>query len=161
LSRLLRALVAALAVPAAGCGYHLAGGWHAAGAERVHVRPFQPASADPGLAAAFTTALREELARRGADAGDDAPAWLEGEVRAGEGMPSTEAAATYHVVLDGRARLWVKGAVAVDRPVRREGDYLAGADALETEGRRALALRRLAAEAAADLVQALAGVPAK
>lgn len=156
----LRALSLAAALAVAGCGYHLAGAWRAAGVERVHVRPFQPGSADPGLAAAFTAALREELARRGADAGAGAPAFIEGEVRAGDASPSTPAAATYRVAVEARGRLVVNGAVAAERAVRREGDFLAGADALETEGRRALALRRLSAEAAADLVLALEGAPA-
>ena len=42
------------------------------------------------------------------------------------------------------------------RRIRRETDFLSGVggDALETEGRRALALRRVAADAAHELLSA-------
>lgn len=149
------ALAAALA-GLAGCGYRLAGPYRAVGgAERIHVRVFQVASPDPDLAAAFTAALRDELARRGADSGPGAPAVLEGELRASEGVPSSVGAATFRVTLDVHARLTVDGTVAAERTVRRAADHLAGVDALENEARRTLALRRLAAEAAAELVRAL------
>jgi hypothetical protein len=43
----------------------------------------------------------------------------------------------------------------LERQVRRDADYLTGADALESETRRAQALRRLAGEAARDVLSAL------
>jgi hypothetical protein len=49
----------------------------------------------------------------------------------------------------------VGGETRAERTVRREADHLGGADALETEGRRAVALRRLASDAARDLLRAL------
>jgi hypothetical protein len=143
-------LVVALAL--AGCGYHLASGYRTqGGAERVHVAAFENRSADPELGAAVTAALREELARRGASAEDGTPAVIEGEVRALAGVPSS--VATWRAGLEVRARLVVAGNAVAERTVRREADHLAGADALETEGRRALALRRLAGEVARELVR--------
>jgi hypothetical protein len=44
--------------------------------------------------------------------------------------------------------------VLAERSVRREADYLAGADALEGEVRRTQALHRLAGEVARALVDA-------
>jgi hypothetical protein len=120
---------------------------------RVAVRPFQNLSAEPELGAVVAAALRNELARRGVSQGGDAV--LDGEVRATEPVPSTSGAFTLHVALDVKARLSVAaGAPKAERTVRREADYLAGVDALETEGRRALALRRLADEAAVELLRA-------
>ncbi|BDG05901.1 LPS assembly lipoprotein LptE [Anaeromyxobacter oryzae] len=154
----LRAGAAALAavVALAGCGYRFTQRYVAAGGvDRLHVRTFENRSADPELGAAVTAALRDELARRGAAAGADAPAWLEGEVRALEGAPSTAGATTLHVALEVRGRLVVGGETKAERTIRRDGDHLAGADALETEGRRSLELRRLAADAARELLRAL------
>jgi hypothetical protein len=145
----------ALALPL-GCGYAFTHGYRAVGgADRIHVAAFENLSGDPDLGAAVTAALREELRRRGADAGDAAPAVLVGEVRASPGVPSTASAATWRVRLDVRARLVVRGATVAERTVRREADHLGGADALETEGRRAVALRALAGDAARELLRAL------
>ncbi|WP_242394884.1 LPS assembly lipoprotein LptE [Anaeromyxobacter oryzisoli] len=149
-------VLAAVAALAAGCGYSFSQRYVAAGGiDRIHVRAFENRSADPEVGAAVTAALREELARRGAEAGDGAPAWLEGEVRTGESAPSTPGAATFHLSLEVRARLVVDGKTKAERTIRRETDHLSGADALETEGRRAVVLRRLASSAAAELLHAL------
>jgi hypothetical protein len=140
----------------AGCGYRFSQRYAAAGGvDRIHVRTFENRSADPALGAAVTAALREELSRRGADGGADAPAWLEGEVRSFEGAPSTPGAQTMHVAIEVRARLVVSGEKRGERTIRRDADQLAGADALETEGRRAVLVRRLAGEAARDVLRAL------
>ncbi|ACG74042.1 conserved hypothetical protein [Anaeromyxobacter sp. K] len=147
-------LLAGLAALAAGCGYGFSHAYRArGGAERVHVRAFQNLSSDPELGAAVTAALREELARRGASAGPDAPVAIEGEVGAGEGLPSSVTGSTFHVVLNARARLVSEGKVIASLAVRRDGDHLGGADPLETEGRRALELRRLAADAARQILE--------
>lgn len=151
------AAFAALAAAAlvAACGYGFAPAYRVkGGGEKVHVRPFENRSADLDVGAALTAALRQELRRRGAEAGEGAPAVIEGEVRSLEGVPSSAAGATWRAGLEVKARLVVGGKPVAERTVRREADHLAGADALETEGRRAVALQRLAAEAARELVQA-------
>ena len=100
--------------------------------------------------------MRGELARRGAAAGPGAPAEIVGEVRAGAPSPSSPDGATWRIGVEVKARLLVDGATVSERSVRREADYLAGVglDALETEGRRALALRRTAEDAARELLRA-------
>lgn len=149
-------LAAGLALLATACGYRFSQRYVATGgADRIHVRPFQNLSTEPELGAAVTAALRGELARRGSDAGEGAPAVLDGEVRATEPSPTSTDAFTWRIGVEVRARLAAAGGAAHERTVRREIDYLAGGDPLETEGRRALALRRLADEAARELLRAL------
>jgi hypothetical protein len=162
-----RLLVATLLLAAAGCGYHFSQRYVAAGGvSRIHVRPFVNASTEPELGAVVTSALRSELARRGADGGEGAGATLDGEVRATEpsltttsglttsGSP-TNAGSSWKIALEVRARLVVSGSSApVERTVRREENFLGGADPLETEGRRAVALRRIAEDAAHELLLA-------
>lgn len=150
------ALCASLALGACGYGFsqrYVARG----GAERVHVRTFENASTEPELGAAVTSALRAALARRGADAGQGAPAVLEGEIRAGEAVPTSArgpATATWRIAIEVRARLLGRDGVSAEHVTRRELDYLAGADPLETEGRRAVALRRLLDGAAEEILRA-------
>lgn len=147
--------VAVLALSA--CGYALEARYVAqGGAERVHVRAFENLSTEAGLGAQVTAAMRGELARRGAAAGPGAPAEIVGEVRAGAPGPSSPGGETWRIGVEVKARLVVDGATVSERTVRREADYLAGVglDALETEGRRALALRRTAEDAARELLRA-------
>lgn len=148
------------------CGYAFTARYVAkGGAERVHVRAFENRSTEPELGAVLTSALRGELARRGASAPEDAPAVIEGEVRASEPVPTavrttstaartTTEVATWRIGIEVRARLVERGASVAERVIRREGDFLGGADPRESEGRRALALRRLAADAARDVLVA-------
>lgn len=146
-------VVASLAV--GGCGYGFTQRYGAAGGiDRIHVRPFVNASTEPELGAVVTAALREELARRGADAPEGVGAVLDGEVRATEPVLTSTAGLTWRVGIELRARLVAGTAPPVERSVRRETDFLSGADPLETEGRRALALRRVADEAARELLRA-------
>lgn len=160
-------LLAAAALALSACGYGLQTRYVAqGGAEKVHVRPFENLSTEASLGAALTAALRDELARRGAAAGPGAPAEIRGEVRAGAPGPSSPDSATWRIGVEVKARLVVDGATVSERTVRREADYLAGTtletedgrrvggDALETEGRRALALRRVAEDAARELLSA-------
>jgi hypothetical protein len=164
---LLFALSAAVAL--GGCGYGFSQRFVArGGAERVHVRPFENLSTEPELGAALAAALRDELSRRGADAGEGTQATIEGDVRATEPVPSsaaTEAGAspvgaaqagggTWRIGLEVRARLVADGAVVAEHAARLDGDYVGGGDPLETEGRRAIALRRLAADAARRILRA-------
>lgn len=150
------ALAAALALGACGYGFsqrYVARG----GAERVHVRTFENASTEPELGAAVTVALRSALARRGADGGEGAPAVLEGEIRAGEAAPTSArgaAAATWRIAVEVRARLVGAGGAPAEHVARRDVDYLAGADPLETEGRRAVALRRHLDDVAEEILRA-------
>jgi hypothetical protein len=143
----------ALAAGVGGCGYHLSARWEGkGGVERVEVRPLENLSTEPGLGAAITDALRTALARRGA-AGPGG-ARLEGEVRARPPAPSSPGGATWAIGVLVKARLVVDGQVAAEGTFAREADYLSGADPVETEGRRALALRRLADELAPEILAA-------
>ncbi len=159
---LARALAPAAALALAlACGYGFSTRYHAqGGADRVHVRAFENLSTEPSLGAEVTAALRDELARRGAAGDEGAPAVIEGRVRASPPTPSTAAVgasfpATWRIAVEVHARLLVGDKAVAERTVRRETDYLSGVagDALETEGRRALALRRVAADAARDILQ--------
>jgi hypothetical protein len=139
------------------CGYGFSTRYHAqGGADRVHVRAFENLSTEPSLGAEVTAALRDQLARRGAAAEDGAPAVIDGRVRAFPPTPSSPNGATWRIAIEVHARLLVGGAAIAERTVRRDTDYLSGVagDALETEGRRALALRRVAADAAREILSA-------
>ena len=155
--RVSAALATGAALALSACGYALETRYVAqGGAERVHVRAFENLSTEASLGAQVTAAMRGELARRGAAAGPGAPAEIVGEVRAGAPSPSSPDSATWRIGVEVKARLLVDGATVSERSVRREADYLAGVglDALETEGRRALALRRTAEDAARELLRA-------
>jgi hypothetical protein len=157
-------VAAALALGA--CGYHFSQRYVAAGGvDRIRVRPFVNASTEPELGAVVTAALRSELARRGSDGGDGA-AVLDGEVRASEPVltsntgttwtygPPGSVGSTWRVGIEVRARLVAGSSPPLERTVRRETDFLTGVDPLETEGRRAVALRLVADEVARDLLRA-------
>ena len=147
------ALAAALGL--AGCGYGFSQRYVArGGASSIHVRPFENRSTLPELGASVTSALRTELARRGADGDGGGAAEIDGEVRADEPVVSSRGGATWHVGLTVRARLVSQGAIVAEHVARRETDFVGGVDPLETEGRRALALRRLADDAARDILRA-------
>ena len=149
--RLAAALLALALLP--GCGYAVSAGLKLkGGAPRAEVRPFENRSSDPSVGAEVAAALRQELARRGAEGAGGAV--IEGEVRTGAATPSLSGGALLRVSLGVTARLRSGGAVVAERTVRREADHLAGADALEGEARRAQALQRLAAEVARELVDA-------
>jgi uncharacterized lipoprotein YmbA len=150
------ALLVLSAGPTSGCGYRVAAGVRLrGGALQVEVRPFRNRSSDPAVGAQLTTALREELARRGVGPGGGRAA-IDGEVRV-EGAGATLAGGvTARVILEATARLTVDGAVVVERTIRRGADHLGGVDALEGEARRAQALQRLAEQLARELVDAFA-----
>ena len=81
---------------------------------------------------------------------------LDGEVRATVPGPTTATAATWRIAIELRVRFTPgAGTPAIERTIRRESDFLGGTDPLETEGRRALALRRAAADAGRELLRAL------
>jgi hypothetical protein len=154
--RRLLPLASALAVLAhAGCGYGFTQRYSAAGGiDRIHVRPFVNASTEAELGAVVTAALRTELARRGADAPEgQGAAVLQGEVRATEPVVTAGTGTTWRVGIELSARLVPATGKPVERTIRRDTDYLGGADPLETEGRRALALRRVVDDAARELLR--------
>jgi len=62
---------------------------------------------------------------------------------------------SWHFTVEVKARLLRGDRVVAERTLRREANYPAGLDALETEGRRAQASRRLAADLARELVSSL------
>jgi hypothetical protein len=147
------ALASSLALAA--CGYGLSQRYVArGGASSISVRPFENRSTDPELGAEVATALRTELARRGADAGEGASAQIDGEVRAGEAVITSRAGASWRVGVTVRARLVAQGVTVAEHVARREADFVGGADPLETEARRALALRRAADDAAREVLRA-------
>ncbi len=140
---------------ALGCGYGFSQRYVArGGASSISVRPFENRSTDPELGAVVAAALRTELARRGADGGEDAAARIDGAVRAGEPAITSRAGASWRIGVTVRARLVARGATVAEHVARREADYVGGADPLETEARRALALRRAADDAARDVLRA-------
>jgi hypothetical protein len=144
----LAALAAVLGL--SGCGYALSSGLKLrGGVERATVRPFENGSSDQAVGAEVATALREELARRGAEG---AGAVIDGVVRTEGAAATLSGGVTAGVVLEVRAKLTRDGQVLAERTVRREADYLAGADALEGEARRRQALHRLVGEVARALV---------
>jgi hypothetical protein len=141
------------AVAAAGCGYAFSTRWAGkGGADRVDVRPIENLSAEPGLGPVMTDALRTSIARRGASG--DGGARIEGEVRTRPPAPSSPGGATWTIGVLLKARLVVDGRVTAEGSFAREVEYLSGADPVETEGRRALALRRLADEVALEVLTA-------
>lgn len=149
--------VAALATAAvlAACGYGFSQRYVArGGASSVRVRPFENRSAEPELGAAVTSALRTELARRGARGEGEGAAEIDGEVRAAEPVLTSLGGATWRVAVTVRARLVSDGATVAEHVARREADWVGGADPLETEGLRALALRRAADDAAREILRA-------
>jgi hypothetical protein len=157
--------LAAGAALALACGYGFSQRYVArGGATAIRVRPFENRSAEPELGALVTDALRTELSRRGADAGEGAAAEIDGEVRADEPVVTSSGAATWRVAVTVRARLVGDGKAVAEHVARREVEFVGGEatggsngslpDPLETEGRRALALRRAAGDAARDVLRA-------
>jgi outer membrane lipopolysaccharide assembly protein LptE/RlpB len=154
----MRAAAAAIVLLSAACGYHFSQRYVAAGgADRIHVHAFRNLSTEPELGAVVTAALRSELARRGSEAPEGAAAALDGEVHATEpviaALVAPNVATTWRIAIEIRARLASPGRAPLQRTVRRDIDYLSGVDPLETEGRRALALRRAADDSARDLLR--------
>jgi len=153
---LLAGALSVLAV-AAGCGYSATAGAARMpeGAERVFVPSFANRTADAEAGMLVASALREELARRGTAGGEGARARIEGTVSRASVAPVTTQSGTWRLVFEVQAKLVVDGKDGAAVNVRREVDYLGEVDAIATEGRRRLALRRAAAEAARDIAERL------
>ncbi len=147
------ATVAAMLLAGCGYGFTAGGSRLPAGAERVFVAPFENQTTDAEAGALVAAALRQELARRGADGGSAAPARIEGAVLATAFGPSSASGATYRLTLSVAARLRVGDRVVAEQQVAQGEDYLEAVDALESEGRRRVALRRAAEAAAREIVE--------
>jgi len=151
---------ALLLLALAGCGYRVVTPYRARGGiDRIHVRAFENDSTDPELGAAVTDSMRDELARRGANAGADAPAQLDGVVRTTSGTPSSYFSSTAAVSVQLHVRLSVEGKLVQELTVQRTEAHEGGADPLESEGRRATALRKLARDAAREVLRELEEPP--
>ncbi len=152
----LAAAVVAL-VTGAGCGYAVGSGAARlpADAERVFVAPLENRTADAEAGALVAAALREELSRRGAMGGEGSSARIEGAVTRSSSSPLTTQGSTWRLVFEVQARMMVNGQEAARVRVRREIDYLGEVDAIATEGRRRLAIRRAAEESAREIVERL------
>jgi outer membrane lipopolysaccharide assembly protein LptE/RlpB len=155
-----RASIAAALIAVAagqGCGYSATVGASRMppGAERISVPSFANRTADAEAGALVASAMREELARRGVAGGDGAQARVEGTVSRSSAAPLTTQGGTWRLVLEVQAKLLVGGSEAASVSVRREVDYLGEVDAIATEGRRRLALRQAASDAAREIVERL------
>ncbi len=149
-----RPLLAA-ALLLSGCGYAFSAqaGRMPAGAERIHVPPFENRTTDAEVGALVASALRQELARRGALGDAGAPARIEGVALSVSFAPSSFGSATSHLALVVSAKLVAAGRTLAEQRVQRDEDYLGAVDALENEGRRRVALRRAAEAAARDIME--------
>jgi Lipopolysaccharide-assembly len=148
-----RPLVLLLAL--SGCGYSLnAGvGRMPPGAQHVFVRPLENRTTDAEAGVLVAAALRQELARRGAEAGSGATARIEGAVDDASFSALGLNPPVYRLALTVTARLLVDGKVLAEQRAGRVEDWLSGLDPLESEGRRRLALRRAAEAVAKDLIE--------
>jgi hypothetical protein len=155
------AAVLAVLGSGAGCGYSVgSGAAHGAarlpsGAGPVFVAPLENRTADAEAGALVAAALREEFARRGAAGGEGAATRIEGTVTRVSSSPLTTQGGTWRLTFEVEARLVVDGREAAQVRSRREVDYLGEVDAIATEGRRRLAIRRAASEAAREIVERL------
>ena len=154
-------IAAAWAVLEAGCGYGFSnGGKLPKGATGLRVAPVNNRTAQAEVGGIFEGALREELLARGqlSEAGE-APR-LDLEVFALKAAPSSvnfTGAFTFRLDADVRAHLYDQGGAELlaDQLIASE-DYLAGVDVVGTEANRRAALRRLARNAAREVVTRLA-----
>ncbi|MBI5070543.1 MAG: hypothetical protein HZB56_20130 [Deltaproteobacteria bacterium] len=154
----MRRAVLLLLVGAGACGYGFGAGVSRLppGAEAVRVRPLDNRSPDAEAGALLAAALRRELARRGAEGVAGATAELEGEVEESGTAPIAAGASAWRLTLVARVRLRTAEKTLGEARVRRSEDYVAGVDALESEGRRRIALSRAADGAARELLERLA-----
>lgn len=155
----LRQAAALLALTAAGCGYSVGAGASASrlptGSEKIFVAPLDNRSADAEAGALVAAALREELARRGVAGGEGSPSRIEGVVVRVSSAPLTPQGGTWRLGFEVQARLVKDGREVARVDVRREVDYLGEVDAIATEGRRRLAVRKAAEEAAREIAERL------
>jgi hypothetical protein len=144
-----RALLA-LAVVCLGCGYRFTAGGAPLpeGIRSVEVPVFGNKTAEPGLEAAFTQAMRLQLARAGLDSPANAEAQILGEILAVSAAPTlvtpAGALASYRLSISARLKLVKSGRTLSDVRINGAEDYLPGVDVVEAEANRAAAMQRLA-----------------
>jgi hypothetical protein len=145
----------AIALALAGCGYGLTVGAarFPAGAERVFVPPLENRTTDSEAGAIVAASLRQELSRRQVAGGPASGARIEGRVEESSFYAASPNGATYRLALVVSARLVVDGTPVAEQRARRDEEWLAGIDPLESEGRRRLALRRAADGLAREIVE--------
>jgi hypothetical protein len=145
----------ALLLAFSGCGYSLGAGAARmpSGAERVIVRPFENHTTDAEVGALVAAALRQELARRGADGGAEARARIEGTIEDASYALVVPNPPTYGLSLTVTARLLVGGELLAEQRAMRSEQWLSGFDPLENEGWRRVALRRAAEAVAKDILE--------
>jgi len=80
---------------------------------------------------------------------------LEGEVEEIETVPTAAGSTAWRLTLTARARLAAGSKTLGERRVKRSEGYLGGVDALESEGRRRLALGRAAEAAAREILEGM------
>lgn len=147
--------LALLLAASAGCGYSLAAGSGRlpSGAQHVFVRPLENRTTDAEAGALVAAALRQELARRGADGSSGSAARIEGTIEDSSFSPLGLNPPTYRLGLTVSARLFVGEKLLAEQRAARVEDWLSGLDPLESEGRRRLALRRAAEAVAKEIVE--------
>lgn len=162
----MRALAAALALSAAGCGYRFTAGGAPLpeGIRSVCAPTWRNRTAEPGLEALFSESMREWLARSGAAGGERCDATLEGEIVSVTGaqtlLTPAGTLASYRVSAVVQLRLVKGGRVVAQAEVAGAEDYLperTSGDVLVTEANRQAALRRLSDALARDGYERLAG----
>jgi hypothetical protein len=150
-----RAGAIALLLALSGCGYSLTAGdaRMPREAQRVFVRPFENRTTDAEAGALVAAALRQELARRGAEGGTATSARIEGTVEDASYALVVPNPPTYGLSLTVSARLLVGDELVAERRTARSEQWLSGFDPLENEGWRRVALRRAAEAVAKDLLE--------
>jgi len=157
-----RALSLFVVLWTSGCGYHFTAGGAPLpeGIRAVRVPVFANKTAEPGLEAVFTDAMRLQLVRAGLDSPPNAEAEIRGEIlsvsAAGTLLTTTNALASYRLYSEVHVRLLKNGRTLADAAVTGFTDFLPGVDVLQTEANRGAALQRLAATLAHDGYERLA-----
>ena len=151
-----------------GCGYRFTAGGAPLpeGIRIVEVPLFANKTAEPGLEAALTDAMRLQISRAGLECRSGAAARLDGEVLSVSGGPGmvtvnstgvgTSTLVSYHLFASVRLRLQKDGRTVADAVIQGAEDYLPGVDITQSEANRGAALGRLAQAMAKDGYERLA-----
>jgi hypothetical protein len=148
----------------AACGYRFTagGGGLPQGIREVYAPVFINRTAEPGLEALFTQALREQLVRAGVAGTTSSKAQLIGEIQSVSGTQTAYTTsgtlASYRLFAQVGVRLMNNGIAIPNAAVTVSGqeEYLQGRNVLESETNRGAALRRLASTLMRDAYDRLA-----